>query len=235
MDKIYSRNRVKLPKLAGFKYNKRKIKKMYYFLIIWVIAIFTVVSISRYVTPVFEKICLEETKKIGTKILNIESTEVLKDVDYNDLVLVTKDKEDNISMVKSNVILINILASDIAYKIQEDLENLEKENIAIPMGTIFGSKILSGFGPDIKIKIVPMGNVITNFQSEFQSAGINQTIHKLYLIVSCEVSILTPYHTLDTVIENQVLFAENIIVGEIPDSYYNLEGLNSIDALEVVN
>jgi len=235
MDKIYSRNRVKLPKLGNFEYKRKKIRKLYYFIIIWAIAIITVVSVSRYINPVFEKVCLEETKRIGTKILNTESTVVLKDIDYNDLVLVTKDKEDNISMVKSNVILINILASDIAYKIQEDLEKLEKESISIPMGTILGSRILSGFGPDIKVKIVPMGNVVTNFKSEFQSAGINQTIHKLYLIVSCEVSILTPYHTLDTVIENQVLFAENVIVGEVPESYYNLEGLNKDDVLEVVN
>lgn len=65
--------------------------------------------------------------------------------------------------------------------------------------------------------------------------GINQTIHRLYLDVECEVSILTAYGDIDTMILNQVLFAENIIIGEIPDSYYNLEGLGSGDVMEVIN
>lgn len=66
-------------------------------------------------------------------------------------------------------------------------------------------------------------------------AGINQTIHRLYLDVECEVSVLNAYGSIETKISNQVLFAENIIIGEIPDSYYNLEGLKSSDILEVIN
>ena len=65
--------------------------------------------------------------------------------------------------------------------------------------------------------------------------GINQAIHRLYLDVECEVSILTAYGNIDTKILNQVLFAENIIIGEIPDSYYNLEGLGQDDVMEVMN
>ena len=65
--------------------------------------------------------------------------------------------------------------------------------------------------------------------------GINQTIHRLYLDVVCDVSILNAYGTLETKILNQVLFAENIIIGEIPDTYYNLEGLGQDDVMEVMN
>ena len=65
--------------------------------------------------------------------------------------------------------------------------------------------------------------------------GINQTIHRLYLDVVCDVSILNAYGTLETKILNQVLFAENIIIGEIPDTYYNLEGLGQNDVMEVMN
>jgi len=65
--------------------------------------------------------------------------------------------------------------------------------------------------------------------------GINQTIHRLYLDVECDVNILNAYGTIDKKILNQVLFAENIIIGEIPDSYYNLEGIGEEDVLEVMN
>lgn len=185
--------------------------------------------------PIFETICIEDAKKIGTNILNIESTNVLKDVDYNDLVIVEKAADGTIQMVKSNVILINILSSDITYNIQQKLSNLDKEKISISLGSLSGNKFLSGIGPDINLKIVPVGSVETKFESEFVERGINQTIHKLYLIVDCEIDILTPYKSLTTHIVNQILFAENIIVGDVPSSYYNLEGLQSNDALEVVN
>lgn len=236
MDKIYSRRRIKLPKISmQINKNNKKTKKTIRFLLIWIVAAITIVMLLRHITPIFEALCIEETKSIATKILNDISTQVLKDIDYNDLIQVTKDNNDRITMVNSNVILINLLASDIAYKIQDEFDNLSKTTIPIPLGSLFGSDFLSSYGPDVKIKILPIGNVITDFKSEFVEAGINQTIHKLYLHVTCDVSIVTPYRTMSSQILNQVLFAENIIVGEIPESYYNLEGLTREDMVDIIN
>lgn len=78
------------------------------------------------------------------------------------------------------------------------------------------------------------GNVITDLKSEFEEAGINQTLHRVYLEVVCNVTILTPYETITETITNQVLLIEGLIVGNIPDAYYNLEGLNSDQMLEMV-
>ena len=79
------------------------------------------------------------------------------------------------------------------------------------------------------------GTVETDLKSEFKEAGINQTLHRVYLQVDCEVSILTPFHDISKKISNQVLLIENVIVGHIPDTYYNLEGLEGKnDALEMV-
>ena len=95
-------------------------------------------------------------------------------------------------------------------------------------------KLLAGRGPGIKIKISSMGNVQTDLKSEFISQGINQTLHRVYLQIDCEISILTPFDNLTKRITNQILIAENIIVGHIPDTYYNLEGLKQDDAMEVM-
>lgn len=89
-------------------------------------------------------------------------------------------------------------------------------------------------GPDIKIKMMTDGNVLTDLKSEFTEAGINQTLHRLYLEVECNVTILTPYETITETIVNQVLLIEGVIVGNIPDAYYNLEGLNSEQMLDIV-
>lgn len=101
-------------------------------------------------------------------------------------------------------------------------------------GSFTGFKLLSGRGPGIKIRISSIGNVKTNLKSEFISQGINQTLHRIYLQVDCEVSILTPFDNITQSISNQVLIAENVIVGHIPDTYYNLEGINQNEALEVI-
>ena len=72
-------------------------------------------------------------------------------------------------------------------------------------------------------------------KSEFKSQGINQTLHRVYLEVVCNVKVLTPFWHIERKIENQVLLAENVIVGHIPHTYYNLDGLNGTsDALEMV-
>lgn len=94
---------------------------------------------------------------------------------------------------------------------------------------------MSGRGPGVKIRISSIGSVETDLKSEFLSQGINQTLHRVFLDVKCKVAILTPFQDIEKEITNQILLIENVIVGNIPDTYYNLEGLNSeSDALELV-
>lgn len=95
---------------------------------------------------------------------------------------------------------------------------------------------MAGRGPSVKIKVSSIGNIDTDLKSEFSSKGINQTLHRVYLQVKCQIDILTPFDNISRDITNQVLLAENVIVGNIPETYYNLEGVNGIsDELEVVN
>ena len=79
------------------------------------------------------------------------------------------------------------------------------------------------------------GSVETDLRTEFREAGINQTLHRIYLQVKCHVTILTPYDTITETIVNQVLLVEGVIIGNIPDAYYNLEGLNSDQMLEMLD
>ena len=102
------------------------------------------------------------------------------------------------------------------------------------MGTLTGSKFLSGRGPKVNFKITSIGNIETKLNSEFSSAGINQTLHRIYLQIKCKVEILTPFNCVDEEITNQVLLAEAVIVGNIPNTFYNLEGVNRETSLEVI-
>ena len=189
----------------------------------------------NYITPMFEEMCYLRARLIAAQIVNKKTKESIENIDYNDLITIIRDNDGNITMVKANVISINRISAVLTIDIQEALENKEQTLIKIPLGSIFGNQILSNFGPNIAIKINPTGLVTTDFRSEFIEAGINQTIHRIYLYTVCKVNIVTPLKTITNEITNEVMVAESVIVGPVPSSYYNLEGLQQGDELEVVN
>ena len=129
----------------------------------------------------------------------------------------------NIKMISGNIFTINEITSDIAINIQKSLYNHEDTFVKMSLGSFTGSKLLSSIGPNIKIGLSSTGKVNTDIRSEFVSQGINQTIHRVYLQIDCKVSILTPYENIDTDVGNQVLLVENVIMGEIPENYFNVE------------
>ena len=102
-------------------------------------------------------------------------------------------------------------------------------------GSFTGSKLLAGKGPEVKIQISSIGNVETELKSEFFEQGINQTLHRVYLTVRCQINILTPFENINKDITNEILLAENVIIGNIPSTYYNIEGINETkDSLELI-
>lgn len=233
MDKIYSRKRIRVPKLNNTE--QKKIKKITKLMAIIIIATIVFVVITKSITPIFDHLCSDKAKSLATIVSNQEATKVMENYKYEDLVTIYKDKNENINMIQANVIPINEIISDVAIKIEESLNNTQAEDIGIRLGSFTGSKILSGRGPLVPIKISTIGNVKTDFRSEFTEAGINQTLHRIYLEVECEVCILTPFHNIEEKITNQVILAENVIVGIVPSTYYNLDGLESKNqALEVM-
>ena len=127
----------------------------------------------------------------------------------------------NIKFIGANIITINEITSDIAINIQKSLNNHEDTKIKISLGSFTGSKLFSSIGPNIPIGLSSVGKVNTDVKSEFVSQGINQTIHRVSLQIDCNVDILTPYENIGTSVSNQVLLLENLIVGEIPENYFD--------------
>ena len=82
--------------------------------------------------------------------------------------------------------------------------------------------------------MIPTGNILTEIKNEFESKGINQTVYRIYLELTSKVSIVSEYKTINEEIVNQVLLVETVIVGEVPQSYYNLEGMRQDDVTEAI-
>lgn len=235
--KIYSRPRIKIPPIFSNNIGDRNLKrkqKIVKIFIIMVIAFSTVKIVLDAILPIFDTLCKDKAKSIATIISNEEATNVMKEHTYDELFTLEKDKDGNITMIKSNIIPINEIISDVAVKIQNTIDQRGRENIEIALGSFTGFKLLSGKGPGVPIKISSIGNVETDLRSEFSEKGINQTLHRVYLQVDCEVSILTPCNSITEKVSNQVLLIENVIVGKIPSTYYNLEGFNSNNALDII-
>lgn len=238
MDKIYSRSRINLPKF-DFKHKKQQIpnnkkNKIIKVVIIFVIALLTVKVIINSISPIIDKNCINMAKSIATKIANEQATAVMNNYKYEDLCTITKDNNGNIKMISANIVPINEIISDIAVKIQEELNNEKNSKFKIKLGSFLGSRMLSGRGPEIEIKMSTIGNLDTDLRSEFIEAGINQTLHKIYLQVDCEVCILTPFKTIEQKISNQVLLSESVILGTTPNTYYNFNRATEETPLEVI-
>lgn len=237
MSKIYSRPRIKIPKIFVSKIGdnsfrkKQKIAKIF---IIMVIAFSTVKIVLDAILPIFGTLCKNKAKSIAIIISNEQATNVMREHSYDELFTLEKDNDGNIVMVKSNVFPINEIISDVAVKIQNEIDTRGRDNLEIALGSFTGFKLLSGKGPGVPIRISSIGNVETDLRSEFTAQGINQTLHRVYLQVECEISILTPFNDITEKIKNQVLIAENVIVGKIPSTYYNLEGLDNSGAIDIM-
>ena len=224
MDKIYSRYRIRFPKIKfNNKINKKKNKRKILIIVVLIIAILTVKIVLDAVLPIFDTLCENKAKSIATIVSNEEASNVVKKYKYDDFFEMEKDAAGNIIMIKSNVSNINSIISEIPIKVQQNIDKKGKDNIQIALGSFFGIKLLSGRGPGIKITISSVGNVETDLKSEFISKGINQTLHRVYLDVKCNIIILTPFYNIEKEITNQVLLMENIIVGNIPNTYLNLK------------
>ncbi len=232
-ERIYSRPRFIICASKENKTNNTKERyvknKFINIVAIFIIAMFTAIHIIKSLNPVINELCINEAKNIATKVANYEATKVMDKYNYEDFITITKDNNDNVIMLQANTNTINSIASDIPVRILDEFSKNDNTLISIRLGSALGLKIFSGSGPKINARIANVGNVETNLKSEFTSQGINQTLHRIYLEISANVSILTPYDVINENIINQVLIAESVIIGNVPESYYNLNGIRTND------
>lgn len=213
MESIYSRKKVKLS------------KKYVNIVTIIIVALLTVFFLIKTITPVFNNLCQSEAKATATKIVNDTIDDVMENYTYTDLVVINKDNDGKINSIHADTATLNKIVSNIATNIQKNIDSQENRDIYIRLGTFTGITLLSGRGPKVPIRISSIGNIDTNIKSEFESAGINQTIHRITLETKCEIQILTPFNTIVSSVEDKVILAENIVIGEIPESYFDIGNL----------
>lgn len=139
--------------------------------------------------------------------------------DYSEIVTMNKNDTGEVMSITSNIEKINSLKSRVALIVQEKICSLKAKDISIPMGTLSGIEFLNCKGPLVPLKIAASGNVQTDLKSDFFSVGINQTIHRINLMVHTKVSVLMTGCSTSFESDNKVLISETVIVGKVPNLY----------------
>ena len=185
--------------------------------------------------PALTALCESRAQAIATRITNDVVNRKLLEMPTDDLITFQRDKDDNISALKANVIKMNNLSADIAMQVQQGLYNIDSSYLTIPIGNLLGNELLAGWGPRIWIKVIPVGNVETNFKTEFVSSGINQTIHRIYIEVKSKVRVVIPFGSQGEEVTVRVPVTETVIVGNVPSSFYNITGISDLEKRDILN
>lgn len=213
----------KLINLAKFRL---KHKLLAFFLII----ILLVFLYTKYLaTPIVVANTETQMSNFATRSINYAIADTMnQNVSYGDLVNVIKDSNDNVSFIEANSVRINLLSKTMSKVVMTNFLEFAKNPLKISLGSFTGISILAGSGPKIAYKVNPFGEVYCYFTSNFESAGINQTYHKIYLIISIKVNVVMPFRKLVINSSSEVLLCETLIVGKIPEVYLNSNSLTDM-------
>lgn len=207
---------------AYVKKKKRLTKKrlLCILLALLLLAVLLFIYFQRNVTRVLIAISEATMRASTTVAVNDAVYYTLSDeIRYEDLVTVTRDIEGEIVAVAANPLKINKIARDTASISQSNLKNLSLNGIPIPLGALTGIEALAGLGPSIHFRIIPVSSVSCGFSSTFDSVGINQTKHSIYLNVIADISIVMPSRTENFAVATDILIGESVLVGRVPDAY----------------
>jgi sporulation protein YunB len=182
------------------------------------------IAFDRNLRPTILSVAAARADVIATAAINnAVSEKVARNILYQDLILLQKDREGKIILAQINGMEVNRLISETTMRVQDTLSALTGEVIYLPLGQALGSYLLANYGPRIPITLVPIGYVNTNIIDTFEEAGINQVRHKIYFDIHAEVQVVIPFVSTVTKVSTTVPIVDAIYPGEVPDTVINLQ------------
>ena len=146
------------------------------------------------------------------------------DIQYDRIVYFEKDLNGRITALKTNMSEVNRLKTNTLNLINDEILALDASDLGIPLGSLFLPEFLSGRGPEIPVQIISIRNSDAYFTSNFTQAGINQTLHQLSMSVGVDVAVLVLGKTASFTVTSEVVVAETIIVGDVPETFFQTGG-----------
>ena len=179
--------------------------------------------LERNLTRVVLTLASAKAEVLAVQALNQAAEALIADgISYDSLVHVTLGEDGSVRLLQANTAGMNSLASRASLTAQAKLEALQDQTVSVPLGSALGVTLLAGTGPRIQVHMLPVGAVVTAYETEFTSAGINQTRHRVLLTMRAQVRLVLPTGASGVEAVTQVAVAESIIVGQVPDSFVNV-------------
>ena len=178
-----------------------------------------------------DKISEIKAKGVVSRIINEAIAETFASEENQNRLFSVENNKDSVKTVQPNTILLNRMISDFGIMLQDRYEAAEPKKVKIPAGALTGSKFLSMTGLGVNIRILPLSVSSCSYESAFETQGINQTRYKIFLTVESTVRVLQPFSSKSIEVNNRILLAEMVIVGDVPESYVNVPKDEILDAI----
>jgi len=204
---------------------KARTLKFYLIVIMTMTLCYLVFNFIEYqVTPNILAIAENQAKIIATEAINNAVKEkITKNVTYKDFISIHKDSSGQITLIQINTVEINRLEAETSLEVIKALREATMDGIRIPLGAATNSKILSNYGPLIRIELLPVGTIKVNTVEAFEEAGINQTRHRIFLDITANIQIIQPLLRSNIIVNTNVPLVETIIVGNVPQTILDIK------------
>lgn len=170
------------------------------------------------------QIAVSDASDIVTQQINKAVAEIMAEGNYVGDYFVTFEKTaaGDVTAISSNMAKINALSAEILDRVVGATEN-HTLTVTIPAGNLTGISLLMGRGPDVPVQIIVLTSSRVEFNNSIVTAGINQTKHQINLEVIVDIDILIPWESQSAQVVTEVMIADTIIVGKVPDTYLNMQ------------
>lgn len=206
-----------------------KTRVIVFLTILFAILLSVFLFFNLYINPVIITISEAKVQSITAQSVSSAIQTVINNSNvYDELIEIKTDADGKITAFQVHSVLINKLAREVGKLAQQNLQLAGSEGVDIPIGTLSGIPFLVGLGPSIYFKVQPIGTLTSSFFSEFTSAGINQTNHRIYMTMQASVSMVLPTASRTIKTSTQILLCESIIIGTVPATYLNSTSLDEM-------
>ncbi len=213
--------------LGGYYYRSRRgpggllIKILLVLLLFFLVFIFLM---EVFLRPVFFGLAEAEALRIANRAIYETVRAEVEAVDYGDLISYQENQSGEIVYMQVNHGQISRFLSSITLEIQDRLDLIKKEGTELPLAQLLGMQVLAGFGPRMKVSIIPFGVAdATSLHDSFEAVGINQVRHRIYLEVNPRLKIVVPFMEEVVEVRAEVPVTEVTIMGRVPEVYVNLD------------
>ena len=202
---------------------RRRKRRLLLLLVLAVVAALLLLLRLR-AAPLMEQLVVTQAENTMSTLVNeIVNDQIAKGtIDYDRIIYFEKDVDGRITALKTNMSEVNRLKTEILSAMNQGIEDISVGELNIPIGNFIFPELFSGKGFAVPVRILSVSTSDANFENHFSEAGINQTLHQIRMNILVNLSVLTPTGAVRTSVETDVVVAETVIVGTVPDRYVSI-------------